>query len=147
MEYEVQVSDDGLEARLTEVQWRTLRRVTDGQDETRTLQGLGGHGRYLRIVGLKPGPFPLYSIWEIESPGAPPQAITGTGQVFAEMTCGGRPWPGRQSGRTEQAGAFRRREDRPRSAEIGLWHNCRGKGGHPCFTCLSWLHWAHRRHL
>jgi hypothetical protein len=73
VEYEVQVSDDGLEVRPTEVQWRTLRRVTDGQDETRTLQGLGGHGRYLRVVGLKPGPLPLYLIGEIESPGAPPR--------------------------------------------------------------------------
>lgn len=64
VDYEVQVSGDA-------ERWRTLRHVIDGFDGTVTLSGLGGAGRYLRILCHTPGPFPLFSIWELESPDAP----------------------------------------------------------------------------
>jgi hypothetical protein len=58
-EYQVRVSRDGRS-------WQTVctrSRAEAGRD---VLTELGTEGRYLRIVGTKPGPFKLISIWEIE---------------------------------------------------------------------------------
>ncbi len=71
VEYKVEVSDDGKT-------WKTLHHHTGGQGEKDTLGGLGGKGRYLRVLCLKPGRFGLFSIWEIEFPDA------GVAQVVAE---------------------------------------------------------------
>ncbi len=62
-EYDVQASEDGQT-------WKTLHHETAGRDEEKRLDSLAGQGRYLRINCLKPGPFPLYSIWEVNSPDA-----------------------------------------------------------------------------
>jgi len=59
VEYQLQASDNGRD-------WTTLRHVRDGKGGTERLEGLGGRGRYLRVWCLRPGPFPLFSIWEIE---------------------------------------------------------------------------------
>ncbi|MBM3474218.1 MAG: hypothetical protein FJX75_13195 [Armatimonadetes bacterium] len=59
-EYEVQVSDDAQN-------WTTVRKIADGTDETRALNGLNARGRYVRLWCTKPSRFALYSIWEITS--------------------------------------------------------------------------------
>ncbi|MBN1442992.1 MAG: discoidin domain-containing protein, partial [Planctomycetes bacterium] len=59
VEYLIQVSGDG-------ASWLTARHVKEGRGGRETLAGLGARGRYLRIVGLKAGPFGLHSIWEVE---------------------------------------------------------------------------------
>lgn len=58
VEYKLQVSDDSKT-------WTTIHHHTDGKDETAVFNSLNGHGQYFRVLCLKPGPYPLYSIWEI----------------------------------------------------------------------------------
>ncbi len=62
VEYEVQISDDGRK-------WRTLAREAKGRGGRAVHDRLDGEGRWLRILCRKPGPHPLYSIWEVELPG------------------------------------------------------------------------------
>lgn len=59
--YEIRCSND----RKT---WQTAYRQDDGAGGTERLTGMGGRGRYLRIVCQQPGPWGLYSIWEVEFP-------------------------------------------------------------------------------
>ncbi|NCQ31800.1 MAG: hypothetical protein CO096_06255 [Armatimonadetes bacterium CG_4_9_14_3_um_filter_66_14] len=59
-EYRIELSDDA-EA------WRPLVPDGKGLDGTQTLEGLNGRGRYLRVFCTQPGPFPLYSLWEVSS--------------------------------------------------------------------------------
>ena len=62
VEYEIQGSEDGLT-------WRSMARKTDGQGGRESFSGSAGATRHLRILCLKPAPFNLYSIWEIEFAG------------------------------------------------------------------------------
>jgi len=59
VDYQVQVSDD-------DKTWRTLYRGRDAKGGKEVLTGLSGKGRFLRILCEKPGPFGLFSIWELE---------------------------------------------------------------------------------
>ena len=59
--YQIQVSDDGRD-------WQTLYEQTDGRGGKEIIAGLAGKGRFLRVFCLRPGPFGLSSIWEIEFP-------------------------------------------------------------------------------
>jgi hypothetical protein len=59
--YSLQTSLDGRA-------WRTLVHETAGDGDIDQHESLQGKGRYLRIVCEKPGPHPLYSIWEVELP-------------------------------------------------------------------------------
>ncbi|MFQ6130514.1 MAG: discoidin domain-containing protein [Armatimonadota bacterium] len=78
VEYQIQVSDNGRD-------WRTLRHVKEGKGGRELLEGLAGAARYLRIHCIKPGPHPLFSIWEIESPdGTLAQALADVGRKAAE---------------------------------------------------------------
>ncbi len=61
-EYQVQVSDDG---RI----WRAIHHEKNGKEGRSVHEGLSGTGRFLRILCLRTGPHPLYSIWEVELPG------------------------------------------------------------------------------
>lgn len=63
LEYEIQFSEDGRT-------WLTALLKSDGRGGREVLTGLGGRGRWLRIVGLRPGPYALFSIWELEFPEA-----------------------------------------------------------------------------
>jgi hypothetical protein len=59
--YQIQVSTDGRE-------WQTLHDRSDAEGGKEAVTGLSGKGRYLRVLCLEPGPFGLFSIWEIEFP-------------------------------------------------------------------------------
>ncbi len=61
LEYEIQISSDASS-------WKTLHREKDSRGGTARHHGLGGSGRYLRISCTRPGPYGLFSIWEIEFP-------------------------------------------------------------------------------
>ena len=63
-EYQVQVSDNAQD-------WNTVHHERNGQDERKVIAGLAARGRYLRIYCLRPGPFPLFSLWEIGSEDGP----------------------------------------------------------------------------
>ena len=58
-EWSIAVSDD-------EENWTTVAERKDGQGGVETLDALGVAGRCLRLDCLRPGPFGLYSLWEIE---------------------------------------------------------------------------------
>lgn len=58
-QYQVQLSDDGQ-------QWTTVHEQRHGQGGVEKIEGINGKGRYVRIFCLKPGPFGLVSIWELE---------------------------------------------------------------------------------
>ncbi len=60
LDYEVLVSNDG-------AKWTSIHHQTEGKGGEERLSGLSGKGRYLRILCHRPGPHPLYSIWEIRS--------------------------------------------------------------------------------
>ena len=60
-EYQIQVSDDGKT-------WKTVHHKKDGRGNKEVFAGLSARGRYLRVLCLKPGPYELFSIWEIEFP-------------------------------------------------------------------------------
>lgn len=57
-EYELQLSDDGNA-------WSTVARRADGRGGEEAFDGLACTGRFVRVHCLKPGPHPLFSIWEI----------------------------------------------------------------------------------
>ncbi len=57
VEYRVEASVDGK-------RWKTLLHKANGKGGREMLTGLGGNGRFIRIVCIKPGPHPLFSIWE-----------------------------------------------------------------------------------
>ncbi len=59
-DYEVLVSADG-------AKWTSIHHQKAGTGGEEHLSGLSGKGRYLRIACHRPGPFPLYSIWEVSS--------------------------------------------------------------------------------
>ena len=59
-DYELLVSLDG-------ARWTSIYRQKAGVGGQETLSNLSGRGLYLRILCHRPGPFPLYSIWEITS--------------------------------------------------------------------------------
>ncbi len=58
-EWSIAVSDDG-------ENWTTVAERKDGQGGVETLDALGVAGRCIRLDCLRPGPFGLYSLWEIE---------------------------------------------------------------------------------
>lgn len=62
-DYEVLVSSNGKT-------WKSIHTQSQGQGGKEILSGLRARGRYLKFDLRKPGPFPLYSIWEIELGGA-----------------------------------------------------------------------------
>lgn len=76
-EYEIQVSTDGQ-------QWETARHCPAGKGGREVLTGLGAQARFVRIVGLKPGPFGLFSIWEVEFPDPQVQALLAERRRAAE---------------------------------------------------------------
>ena len=59
VEYQIQISED---AKI----WQLLVHKKDGKDESARFDGLNRKGRYVRLTGLKYGPYALHSIWEIE---------------------------------------------------------------------------------
>lgn len=61
MEYALEVSDDG-------AGWRRIAYRSDGRGTSEAIDGLAVTSRMVRIVCLRPGPHPLYSIWELEFP-------------------------------------------------------------------------------
>ncbi len=61
-EYNVEVSADGR-------RWQTVYQQREGKGGREATGALNARGRYLRILCLKPGPFGLFSIWEIEFEG------------------------------------------------------------------------------
>lgn len=78
VEYQIQVSTDARD-------WRTVRAMKDGLGGRETLRDVASQGRYLRILCLKPGPFNLFSIWEIESDDAAmAKALREAGQRATE---------------------------------------------------------------
>jgi hypothetical protein len=60
--YQIQISADG-------THWQVLRDKTDGRGGKEVLGNLGGKGRYVRLLCLKPSGHNMYSVWEIEFPG------------------------------------------------------------------------------
>jgi hypothetical protein len=60
-EYELRGSDDG-------AHWQTVHHQANGKGGKESLTGLHARGRFFRVVGLKPGPYGLYSIWEVAFP-------------------------------------------------------------------------------
>ncbi len=58
-QYQIQISRDGKN-------WQTLHEEKDGQGGKELITGLSGKGRYFRLLCLKPGPYGLFSVWEIE---------------------------------------------------------------------------------
>ena len=79
VEYEIQGSEDGRT-------WRSLARKTDGQGGRESFSGFAGETRHLRILCLKPAPFNLYSIWEIEFAGGGAAARFAEARRQAEQT-------------------------------------------------------------
>lgn len=61
--YRIEVSDDG-------TTFSTIKTVTSGNGATDDLTGLGGHGRYVRLVGTQRGTSYGYSLFELEVYGA-----------------------------------------------------------------------------
>jgi len=59
--YEIRLSDDGRA-------WRTVAKEASGRGGRVVHETPGAAGRFLRIDCARPGPHPLYSIWEIELP-------------------------------------------------------------------------------
>ncbi len=76
-EYDIQVSDDG-------TAWQTVHQQRDGKGERETVGGLAARGRYLRVLCLKPGPFGLFSIWEIGFPEGEAQQVLAEARRRAE---------------------------------------------------------------
>ncbi|MGA2498359.1 MAG: discoidin domain-containing protein [Tepidisphaeraceae bacterium] len=66
-EYEIHISDDGKA-------WKTVHRRTDGKGGVDRITNLAARGRFVRIFCLKPGPFGLYSIWEVSFIGGDAEA-------------------------------------------------------------------------
>lgn len=77
VEYRIEVSADA-------TTWQTVHHKIDGHGGTEKLTGLGGRGRYLRILCLKPGRFGLFSIWEIHCSGQAAQLLAKRKQAAAE---------------------------------------------------------------
>jgi mono/diheme cytochrome c family protein len=76
--YRVELSEDA-------ETWQALVPDGKGVDGQQALEGLEGRGRYLRIYCTRPGPFPLYSLWEISSAdGELARALKALGMRFAE---------------------------------------------------------------
>jgi len=61
--YELQVSDDG-------AAWRTVYRQDEGTGGREKVDGLAARGSHLRVLCLRPGPHPLFSLWQIEFTGS-----------------------------------------------------------------------------
>ncbi len=59
--YEIRVSDDGRA-------WRSVAKETQGKGGRAVHETPGAAGRFLRIACSRPGPHPLYSIWDVELP-------------------------------------------------------------------------------
>ncbi|MFD6416088.1 discoidin domain-containing protein [Streptomyces sp. NPDC060194] len=92
--YEIQASDNGSD-------WRTLKKVTDGDGGTDDL-ALTGSGRYVRMLGTaRPGGYG-YSLWEFQVYGSfsdDPPPLPGGGAVKVtgaqgnwQLTVGGQPY-------------------------------------------------------
>lgn len=60
--YTVLASADGLS-------WEALYRQENGQDGETCIPDTGKMGRYVKILCIQPGPYGLYSLWEIEFEG------------------------------------------------------------------------------
>ncbi len=75
--YDLQVSDDGS-------QWQTVHEQREGKGEREVAAGLQARGRYLRVLCLKPGPFSLFSLWEIEFPEGEAARVVAEGRRQAE---------------------------------------------------------------
>ncbi len=66
-EYEIRVSEDGKT-------WKTVNRRTSGKGGVERITGLATRGQLVRIHCIKPGPHPLYSIWEVSFIGGEAEA-------------------------------------------------------------------------
>lgn len=58
--YQVQTSADGS-------RWTTVRTVNDGDGGTDEVTSPGSHGRYLRILGTRPGTASGFSLWSVSA--------------------------------------------------------------------------------
>ncbi len=59
--YEIRLSDDGRA-------WRPVAKETKGRGGRVVHKTPGARGRFLRVACTRPGPHPLYSIWEVALP-------------------------------------------------------------------------------
>ena len=64
VEYAIETSEEG-------ATWTTVLRKSEGRGGVVPITGLGAQGRFLRIRCLKPSPYAIYSIWEVEFPERP----------------------------------------------------------------------------
>jgi hypothetical protein len=58
-EYDIEVSADGRA-------WQGVHQQRAGKGGREAISGIESQGRYVRVLCLKPGPHPLFSIWELE---------------------------------------------------------------------------------
>ena len=61
LQYEIQVSANGH-------RWQTVARKPDGLGGREAFANLGAWGRFVRVLCQKPGPYGIFSIWEVEFP-------------------------------------------------------------------------------
>ncbi len=80
-EYDVEVSDDGR-------RWQTVYQQREGKGGREATGALNARGRYLRILCRKPGPFGLFSIWEIEFEGEAAAALADVRRRLREAEAG-----------------------------------------------------------
>jgi hypothetical protein len=57
-DYEIALSNDG-------ARWKSIYHQKEGKGGEERLAKLKGRGRFLRVLCHKPGPYPLYSIWDL----------------------------------------------------------------------------------
>ena len=83
-QYRLEVSADGN-------QWQTIYEQPAGRGGREQIKGLTAEGRFLRIVCLKPGPYKLFSIWEIELPPNTTATVSVPAASAEGVTESGRP--------------------------------------------------------
>jgi len=71
--YKVQISSDGRK-------WLTATERTDAKGGREVIEGLNAAGRFLRILCLRPGSYPAFSIWELEFSDAEALKILSSGR-------------------------------------------------------------------
>lgn len=76
-EFAVECSSDGQT-------WQRVYHASDAPGGRQALSGLSARGRFVRVVALKPGPFGLASLWEIEFPEPAAQAVFAASRQVAE---------------------------------------------------------------
>ena len=136
LEYRVEVSEDGR-------QWRTLREVRDGRGGQERLSGLAGRGRWVRLTCLKPGPFGMVSLWEIDLPDAEPRRAVAAAHRKAQLETSQRlAQRALATGIDEIIFAVRTVIQEHWYANFGYFspdenHKCYGKGGRLCKLSLK----------